>query len=71
LQDFFVFRISSRDQVRHLKEPPSSTLEREPLACRARAAPRSALNQTEYLALLGALGLLAGLALASAGEEAG
>jgi Zn finger protein HypA/HybF involved in hydrogenase expression len=34
-------------------------------------APRSALNQTEYLALLGALGLLTGLALASAGEEAG
>jgi len=33
-------------------------------------APRSALNQTEYLALLGALGLLTGLALASAGEEA-
>ena len=34
-------------------------------------APRSALNQTEYLALLGALGVLTGLALASAGEEAG
>jgi hypothetical protein len=34
-------------------------------------APRSALNQTEYLALLGALGLLTGLALASTGEEAG
>jgi len=33
-------------------------------------APRSALDQTEYLALLGALGLLSGLALASA-EEAG
>ena len=32
-------------------------------------APRSALNQTEYLALLGALGLLTGIALASAGEE--
>jgi hypothetical protein len=34
-------------------------------------APRSALDQTEYLALLGALGLLTGLALASAGDEAG
>ncbi len=34
-------------------------------------APKSALDQTEYLALLGALGLLTGLALASAGEEAG
>jgi hypothetical protein len=34
-------------------------------------APRSALNQTEYLALRGALGVLTGLALASAGEEAG
>jgi len=34
-------------------------------------APRAALDQTEYLALLGALGLLTGLALASAGEEAG
>jgi len=33
-------------------------------------APRSALDQTEYRALLGALGLLSGLALASA-EEAG
>jgi hypothetical protein len=32
-------------------------------------APRSALNQKEYLALLGALGLLTGLALASAGER--
>ncbi len=34
-------------------------------------APKSALNEKEYLALLGALGLLTGLALASAGEAAG
>jgi hypothetical protein len=33
-------------------------------------APRSGLDQTEYLALLGALGVLTGLALASAGEDA-
>ena len=33
-------------------------------------APRAGLQQTEYLALLGALGLLTGLALASAGEDA-
>jgi len=31
-------------------------------------APRSGLDQTEYLALLGALGVLTGLALASASE---
>jgi hypothetical protein len=31
-------------------------------------APRAGLQQSEYLALLGALGLLTGLALASAGE---
>jgi len=34
-------------------------------------APKSALDQTGYLARLGAVGLLTGLALASAGEEAG
>ncbi len=34
-------------------------------------APRAGLQQGEYLALLGALGVLTGLALASAGEEAG
>ena len=33
-------------------------------------APRSGLDEKEYLVLLGALGLLTGLALASAGEEA-
>ena len=34
-------------------------------------APRSGLDQTEYLALLGALGLLTGLALTASGDVAG
>jgi hypothetical protein len=34
-------------------------------------APRSGLDEKEYLVLLGALGLLTGLALASTGEDAG
>ena len=34
-------------------------------------APRSGLDQTEYLALLGALGLLTGLALTAGGDVAG